>query len=199
MTHRADRRPLASRPGAAVGAAALGIALATTAPGALASAAPTHRAAPAHRAAAHRAAHGHPTRIDAAFVKKIDGSCARLSKAIAANGSFPFANFDPLHPKRSQLPKVGAFFEKDVPAARAFGASLAAAGMPSRGAATWREVRGLALRYNAAAIDQATAATRADVTAFVTSVRALTSTGAALTAIAAPAGFSRTSACGQIF
>ena len=37
------------------------------------------------------------------------------------------------------------------------------------------------------------------MTAFVASVKALTSTGAALTAVAVPAGFSRTSACGQIF
>lgn len=182
MTHRPDRRSLAIRARTAAAAAGLGIVLATTAPGALAAAAPTH-----------------VTKIDAAFLEKVNASCARLAKAVNANGNFPFANFNPLHPKRSELPKVGAFFARDLPAARAFAKQLAALGMPKKGATTWRGVRSLALHYNTVAIAQAKAAQRADVTAFVATVTSLTTTGRKLTAAAVTAGFSRTSACGQIF
>src|SRR5512133_1179922 len=50
--------------------------------------------------------------IPSAFIAKVDAVCA---DAVPPHGQFPFQNFDPMHPDPGLLPKVGAFFEANIP------------------------------------------------------------------------------------
>jgi hypothetical protein len=45
-----------------------------------------------------------------AFIARANGLCRRAAQALSSLPPFPFRNFDPLHPRRALLPKVGAFF-----------------------------------------------------------------------------------------
>ena len=102
-------------------------------------------------------------KIDPAFIAKVDAVCAKASKRFAANGQFPFQNFDPLHPDPGQLPKVGAFFKPNVSTERMVENQLRALGEPAMGAPAWNAIRTHAIASEANAIKQVHVALASDV------------------------------------
>lgn len=77
---------------------------------------------------------------NAQFVRHADKICAMVSRALSKLPSFPFDNFDPLHPDPSSLPPIGRFFTgagDPRPALRARLAGLERLGSPPSQRTLW--------------------------------------------------------------
>jgi hypothetical protein len=138
-------------------------------------------------------------KIDPAFIAKVDAVCAKASKRFAANGQFPFQNFDPLHPDPKLLPKVGAFFKPNVSTERMVENQLRALGEPEMGASLWNAIRTHAIASEANAIKQVHVALASDVTRFVATVKEANRLHGQVDAEAGAAGFASTSPCAKVF
>jgi hypothetical protein len=136
------------------------------------------------------------TKIDPAFIARVDAVCARASKGGAP---FPYKNFNPEKPDVKLLPKVGAFFAKRQAIADAVPKQLRALGAPTTGQATWSQMLALATRSRAIADRQIKAAEASDVPGFVATVRAVGQVDNQLGRVANEAGFSNTSPCRMVF
>ncbi len=138
-------------------------------------------------------------KIDPAFVAKVDAVCAKANRRFAANGKFPFQNFDPLHPDPKLLPKVGAFFKPNIATGQMIDAELRALGEPATDARQWNAIRALAIAAHAGAIKQVHAALTSDVTGFVATVNQAKRLHTRLDSEARAAGFAASSPCAKIF
>jgi hypothetical protein len=76
--------------------------------------------------------------VDASFRAKIAVTCKSAGNALHAAGSFPFPNFDPQHPVVKDLPAIGHYEAKTVPALQAWRTALHALGQPASGSAAWK-------------------------------------------------------------
>jgi hypothetical protein len=109
---------------------------------------------------------------NASFIRRADTACRATEAKAAQMSQFPFSNFDPFHPDKKVLPRVGRFF--DQPARRALPGALLGKllkiGPPPAGRAAWQKVLNArrALIVNEA--KQIKAALAADVPAFVHTV-----------------------------
>jgi hypothetical protein len=138
-------------------------------------------------------------KIAPAFLAKVDAVCAKASRRFAANGKFPFQNFNPLHPDPKQLPKVGAFFKPNLATHQMIETQLRALGEPATGASQWNAIRALAIAAEAGAIKQVHAALTSDVTGFVATVNQAKRLHTRVDSEARAAGFAASSPCAKIF
>jgi hypothetical protein len=136
------------------------------------------------------------TKVDPAFVARVNAVCAQASKGAV---QFPYHNFDPVHPDPKLLPKVGAFFAKRQPVADAVPKQLGQLGSPAIGKATWSQMLALATRDRAIADRQIKAAKASDVKGFVATVNEVAQVSNKLGHLADQAGFSTSSPCRMIF
>jgi hypothetical protein len=138
-------------------------------------------------------------KIDPAFIAKVDAVCAKASKRFAANGKFPFQNFDPLHPDPKLLPKVGAFFKPNVSTERMVQNQLRALGEPETGAPLWTAIRTHVIASEANAIKQVHVALASDVAGFVATVNEANRLHGQVDTEAQAAGFTASSPCTKVF
>ena len=138
-------------------------------------------------------------KIAPAFLAKVDAVCAKASKRFAANGQFPFQNFDPLHPDPERLPKVGAFFKPNIATERMVQNQLRALGEPETGAPLWKAIRTHVIASEANAIKQVHVALASDVTRFVATVNEANRLHAQVDNEAQAAGFTSSSPCTKVF
>lgn len=134
---------------------------------------------------------------DTAFVAKANGICA---KAVAEHDGHrvPVPNFDPLHPRASDLPSVGRYFAK-YGAASTTAAQLDALAPPTKHSAEWAKLRGLVDQAAANAQRQIDAAERSDVTGFEKTVRTARSLADRIDQVGPAVGFGSSSPCRQVF
>jgi hypothetical protein len=138
--------------------------------------------------------------ISPAFVTKTDRLCATIDAHFRRTlGTFPYPTFDPTKPDPKTLVLVGEHFAKGLPIRRAIPGQLRKLGEPAAGKQAWDAIRSLALRENAVAIDQVSAALASSTKAFVASLKQLDRLHAAITRKAIAAGFPKTTACGELF
>jgi hypothetical protein len=131
------------------------------------------------------------------FVASVDGICSR---AVAAHQGHPFpvANFDPEHPKPSQLPAVGNYLARYGGLA-ATAARLHRVTPPADSARQWQTVLGLVDQVAANSRRQIQAARAANVTGFLATLPQVKTLSAQLNAAGASLGFTSNSPCEQIF
>jgi hypothetical protein len=138
-------------------------------------------------------------KIDSAFIARVEAICRRANRRFAANGKFPFATFDPLHPDPKLLPKVGAYFRPNTRVEAMIEAKLRALGEPKRGAAKWDQLRDLVIANEQNAMRQARLAQASDAQGFVRTVRNAERLNTGIRAAGPAAGFSASSPCSMIF
>ena len=140
-------------------------------------------------------------KINPQFIAKADGLCAAIDARFTRilGDSFPFKNFDPFKPDPKTLPLVGKHFGKALPLRRAIPGQLRSLGEPSSGRGSWDAIRSLALRQNAVAIRQVSAALASNSEAFVLTAKQLQQLRDAIVKQATAAGFPKDAACGQLF
>ena len=145
-------------------------------------------------------AHAQSTAITPKFIVNANKLCATINTGFNHTlGKFPFSNFDPTKPDLKTLPLVGKYFAKALPLRRPIPGELRGLGEPTTGKQAWDAIRSLALRANAAAITQVSAALASNSKAFVATVNQITQLHNAIVAKATAAGFPKNSACGQTF
>jgi hypothetical protein len=109
---------------------------------------------------------------NATFIRRANAACHATEAKAARLPGFPFSTFDPFHPDKNLLPKVGRFF--DQPARRrlprALLGELQKLGQPPASSGAWRNV--LKARRAALAMEtrQIKAALADDAPAFVRTV-----------------------------
>ncbi len=76
------------------------------------------------------------------FIHRANAACDATATTAANLPGFPFSNFDPFHPDRSLLPKVGRFFDQPTRRRlpRALLRELQDLGRPSAGSRAWQHV-----------------------------------------------------------
>jgi hypothetical protein len=107
------------------------------------------------------------------FRTHVNALCAAAGKQLAALPSFPFSNFDPLHPDPRLLPKVGRFFTgpgDPRPTLRALTAHLRALGQPPADRNAWTHLLAAQTAGIAVRTEQDTAALTANAPSFVKSL-----------------------------
>jgi hypothetical protein len=79
---------------------------------------------------------------NARFIRRANAACNATEAKAAKLPGFPFSNFDPFHPDRKLLPKVGRFFDQPTRRRlpRALLGELQALGQPPAGSRAWRHV-----------------------------------------------------------
>lgn len=138
------------------------------------------------------------TTLDAAFVSRANAVCARAKRAIDAHGQFPYANFDPLRPDVTLLPKVGAFFAATQSIGDRLPNELRDLGTPRNAVSQWTQIVALARQDRTIADHQIKAAKASNAPAFVATVNAIHATGMQLGRVAITSGFSNSSPCNAI-
>lgn len=109
-----------------------------------------------------------------AFVRRANAMCAEATAKIAKLPPFPYRNFDPLHPDRPTLQKVGQFFSgpgNPRPTLRAVQRRLAGLGLPGASRQSWIRIRDTLAAKVAVFDDQVNAALAGDVNGWVRATR----------------------------
>jgi hypothetical protein len=107
------------------------------------------------------------------FVQRAEHVCVSAQARIAALPSFPFRNFDALHPDEKTLVKVGRFFTgpgNEVPIARTLVRQLVALGTPPSNQRAWNDVLATFREFIAVIQREATTALHRDVKGWVSAV-----------------------------
>jgi hypothetical protein len=108
------------------------------------------------------------------FVTRAERYCQRGNADIHRLPSFPFQNFDPLHPDPQVLPKVGKFFTgpgNEVPIAQRLVRQLRSLGTPPARKRAWMQVLATFQVFIAVIDREATTALRGDADGWVKAVR----------------------------
>lgn len=134
---------------------------------------------------------------DAAFIKRANQVCAPAAAALDKQ-QFPYSSFDPKHPKAGDLPKVGKFFTALYPEFAQTVDKLNALTPPSDLASKWKSFGELlvAKRANTAAQDKD--AEKADVPAFLKTVKNAESLTARIKKLGHDIGFEDSSTCSDV-
>jgi hypothetical protein len=112
---------------------------------------------------------------NAPFVSHANAICAAAETKMSALPPFPYQNFDPLHPDRALLRKVGSFFNSSAnprPTLHALQRQLATLGQPPRNRNAWTKVLRTLAAKTAIFGEQVRAATTDDTTAWVNETKA---------------------------
>lgn len=139
------------------------------------------------------------SRLEAAFIARADGICARAKAKLDANGQFPFSSFDPQRPDPKLLPKVGAYFAARQTIADAVPAELAELGTPRGAQEVWSKMLALAKEDRSIADRQIVAAKASDSSAFIATLEPISHAEMQFGRDASVAGFTASSPCNSIF
>jgi hypothetical protein len=107
-----------------------------------------------------------------AFIRHANSACRATEAKAAQLPGFPFSNFDPFHPDKKLLPKVGRFFNQPARRRlpRALLAQLEKLGQPAASSKAWRNVLGAHRAALTTETTQIKAALAANAPAFVRTV-----------------------------
>jgi hypothetical protein len=164
------------------------------------SAAHTTQTASIANAPASLASFSHVAQIDQLFITRVNRVCTLANADTqAAHGTFPFDDFDPLHPDSATLPKVGAFFARSQSITDRVPGQLERLGKPLAGTKTWRYLLWLAKRSRRIEDRQIKAALAGDIPGFVATVRQQQANSTSIKNLALMAGFRKSSPCGAYY
>jgi hypothetical protein len=126
--------------------------------------------------------------VDASFHAKVAATCTTLATALAAEGSFPYPNFDPEHPVVTDFPGIASYEAKTVAAFRVWQTALHALGHPTAGAAAWTAYLSAIDKDVSSTVEQQRAAKQDDSATFTKTYHDLSSSGPADTRAAQAIG-----------
>ncbi len=138
------------------------------------------------------------SRLDAAFIARVDELCRRVSVELNSHGRFPYPKFNPESPNVALLPKIGAYFELSRAAGDRVPAELAALGQPASGQTSWAAIVAVAHRFSALVDRQVAAANAANAAAFARTVSELQSLNEDIKRLFVTAGFPASSPCAEV-
>jgi len=115
--------------------------------------------------------------VDASFHAKVAATCTTLATALAAEGPFPYPNFDPEHPVVTDFPGIASYEAKTVAAFRSWQTALHALGRPSAGVAAWTAYLSAIDKDVSSTVEQQRAAKQADSATFTKTYHDLSSSG----------------------
>ena len=140
---------------------------------------------------------GSSTHLDSGFAAKVNAACQHAISDKASH-PFPLPNFDPRHPKPSELPAVGSYFAKYGDAQYMID-TLNSAGEPSSHAADWDRLRSLVDQASRNSLTQQQVAKSKNVAGFEHTLDVSQTLAKQIDSLGKHLGFGSSSACGRYF